>query len=1369
MLRQIASALAFAHLNGVVHGDIKTDNILIDELGNAYLSDFGIAKVLSDKEQGTGIQGTLASISPEQIRGEKASVQSDVYALGVMIFETLTSHKPFFDVSTSGILYKQLNEPLPQLSNFRADLSEELNLVLQRASNKDPHLRYDNVLAFSHAFSRLAHDADELSTVKIKSPTQEGEELSKAKNPYKGLRAFQFADADDFFGRESLVENLLKRLSLAGDNSNFLALIGASGSGKSSVIKAGILPKIREGVLDADTSWYIAEMTPSAVPLEDLEAALLGIAMSPMPNLLEDLRQDERGLVRIMKRLIPETSKLVLLIDQFEEVFTLIADDAERLHFLNLLFNAAEDERSRIKIIITLRADFYDRPLQYPQFGDLIRRHTELILRLNEQELEAAIVKPAERIGLNLEPGLVTSMIADVFRQPGALPLLQYALTELCERREGRVLQLESYREIGGIMGALARRAEELYSSFAEEEQNAAQQMFLRLINLGEGTDDTRRRVSQADLLSIGNQDAMRKVIEQFGKYRLLTFDHEAQSRVSTVELAHEAMIRQWQRIREWLDSNREELRLHRRLATGAEEWQQAACDPSFLAQGIRLQQFESLKAGKITLTRPEREFLEASLAAYEEQSKAETIRKARELALERQSAQRLRLLTAIVSIAAIISFGLAYFAIQAQSSAEKQASIAATEAAIASENEARALHLQDAAESRLLVSQLLGIHASDPALAYALGLEILKMENPPTAVVYSVNDLFLTNFSIREFFGHSEAVSDVSFAPDGRTALTATQHGNIFLWDVESASIIGEFEGHTAWVPSIVFSPDGQNALSASTDGKVIIWDVANRSPILTFGGHEQAVRVARYTPDGQQVLSGDDTTGLLILWDAATGEEIRRLEGHTDRIWDIAISPDGRYAVSGSNDNSAILWNLETGEVLRHMEYPSFVTSLAFAPDSSHFVLATADRQMFLWTVESEEPVYSYQNLGAVVWGMAIQGETLVTIMENGHLEVWDWMTGWKLQVLRGHRGFGTGLSISPDATRILSVSEDQSMYFWDLSAVLNHRNWASLPSSTIAGHGVLASDNRHLLIGSWNGTASIWDIESEESLMTTTFYDSHIRSVAYAPNMQTVLTGYEDGKLSLWDAATGNLMLEIITGTETIFGLVYLPDSLQAISGSNDGKVQRWDLQTGELLYEYSGHDAPVNALLMLADGQRFVSASGDSNLILWDIESGEALRTYTGHRRSVNAVALSGDGSRMISGSEDSRLILWDIETGEALHEYLGHTGSVTVVAFSPDGQNAISGTNSGAIAIWDLNTGELLRRVDARNWMVGLNYLPNGEEFISVAGDGHVEIWQAYINSNELVEWAENNRYIAELSCEVKLRYYLVSSCEETAP
>jgi hypothetical protein len=428
--------------------------------------------------------------------------------------------------------------------------------------------------------------------------------LKETDHPYKGLRAFGEGDAQDFFGREALLQQLLIRLGEGGELSRFLTVVGPSGSGKSSVVKAGLIPALRRGALPGSEKWFIVEMMPGVHPLEELEAALLRVAVNPPASLIEQFQQDSRGLIRAVRRSLPDDPniELVLVIDQFEEVFTLLQDENERIRFLGLLVSAALDETSRIRIVISVRADFIDRPLGYMDFGEILRQRMEIVLPLTSDEMESAIVSPAKRIGLHLEHGLVPIMLHDLADQPGALPLLQYALTELFQNREANTLTKSAYQKIGGVLSALGRKAEDVFTNLDTGCQEIAKQLFLRLVNLGAGVEDTRRRVLVFELenLHLGNMlearnylTSFQKTLDAFGRARLLSFDRDPSTRGSTVEVAHEAILHEWSRLREWLNESRTLVRMQRQLDLAATEWENAQCDESFLLTGAKLSQYE--------------------------------------------------------------------------------------------------------------------------------------------------------------------------------------------------------------------------------------------------------------------------------------------------------------------------------------------------------------------------------------------------------------------------------------------------------------------------------------------------------------------------------------------------------------------------------------------------------------------------------------------------------------------------------------------------------------------------------------------------------------------------------------------------------
>jgi serine/threonine protein kinase/DNA-binding XRE family transcriptional regulator len=947
LLDQIGAALAFAHRHSVVHRDLKPANILLDEEGNTYLADFGIAKDLGAADavgatQPGAIIGSPEHLSPEQIQDAPVTAQSDMFSLGVLLYEVLTGAHPFANLTPGERLYQQLQAPLPPLHARCPDLPGALNAVIQRATAKSPTDRYPDVasmvVGWQHALmedeGQKAKDAPLLAMTPSSSvlrPSFESvtlTDLAVLENPYKGLRAFGEADAADFFGREALVQRLLERLAEPGvgdqglgvgnyaeANSRtpiphppssiprFLAVVGPSGSGKSSVVRAGLIPALRRGGLPGSERWFVVELFPGAHPLEELEAALLRVAVNPPESLLGQLQEDQRGLARAVKRVLPsdEEIELVLVIDQFEELFTLTQDENVRAHILASLVAAVLDPRSRVRVIVTLRADFIDRPLQYVDFGELLRERTEFVLPLAPGELEQAIVGPAARVGVVPEPEVVVAIVENIGERPGALPLLQYALTELFERRQGRTLTLAAYRESGGIRGALARRADETYNKLDASEQEAVRQLFLRLITLGEGAEDTRRRVLHSELSALRKDErrttnddshptapsssvlrrpsAMDAVIDAYGRARLLSFDRDPITREPTVEVAHEALLREWGRLRAWLDASRADIRMQRLLAAAVAEWSAAGRDPSYLLSGVRLAQFEGWAAQTgLVLTLDERAFLDASLAERTEREAAEQARQQRELATARQLAEeqqrradeqsraaaRLRrralYLAGALALALLAASAAGIFANNNATLATQNADVART-AQIAGDE---ANHQRRAAEANLTRAEAerlaaeanrLVVERGNVDVATLLALRSVKMQYTPQGdeAVAGVSQLV---YPERILTGHTGYVGRVRFTPDGRYLVSASIDGTVRVWDIQSGVTLHE-NRYPGWMLQVDISPDGMLFVSSGAEGMVYLTARASDVPQRQLVGHSGFVGGAVFSPDGHYVVT--------------------------------------------------------------------------------------------------------------------------------------------------------------------------------------------------------------------------------------------------------------------------------------------------------------------------------------------------------------------------------------------------------------------------------------------------------------------------------------------------------------------------------
>jgi DNA-binding SARP family transcriptional activator/ABC-type glycerol-3-phosphate transport system substrate-binding protein len=595
-------------------------------------------------------------------------------------------------------------EALRAYQDFRRRLGSELGI---EPSSELQQLE-DRILAQDPALLALTSSSEVLAR-------------SEARNPYKGLRPFGEADAGDFFGRESLTTELVARLA----DERFLAVLGPSGSGKSSVVRAGLIPALRSGT-SGSGGWLIATMQPGSHPFEELEAALVRAAPEAPVSLIEEMRGDDLDLLRAVLRIRPdEDHRVLLVIDQFEELFLLVAGEDRRSRFIRNLMEAVEDPHSGLAVVLTMRADFFDRPLQYPALGARLVQGQVAVLPITASELGEAAVQPAARVGVQIEPDLTAELVSDVAREPGALPLFQFVLTELFEHRAYDILSLAEYRELGGLRGALSRRSEQLFEGLEAEQREVARHVLLRLVSTGGGRGDTRRRIRRVELDGLDlDRTALDEVLRRFGLARLLTFDRDAVTGEPTVEFAHEALLQEWPRLRGWIDEVRRDLDLHRSLTSAAAEWIAAARHPDYLLAGRRLALFDGwTRSAPIPLTEVEVEYLSAGRDRRERDLNADTERRERERSLERRAVRRLRSLAAVLALATILGAVLTGFALEAGSEASRQAEEA---------RRARDQQLLAAQTIRVkeLTSASVAVRTVDPQLSLLLGLHAVNVSD---------------------------------------------------------------------------------------------------------------------------------------------------------------------------------------------------------------------------------------------------------------------------------------------------------------------------------------------------------------------------------------------------------------------------------------------------------------------------------------------------------------------------------------------------------------------------------------------------------------------------------------------------------------
>ncbi len=1348
LLDQVAAALTVAHRNGIVHQDLTPVNILLDEEGNALLADFGIAKDLvraANVDEHEPRFGAPAYMAPEQILREPITPQTDIYSLGIVLYELLTGHVPFTGPTHTTVISQQLNEPVPALQMLRPDIPYVFNIIVLRAAAKAPQVRYPDALSMAADFRRALQMAGmesgdqppgvtdtARSTAPIQTQVLSPNTISLASvplpapvNPYRGLRPFEEADAAYFYGRQMLVAHLIDRLRAEAVEGRFLAIVGPSGSGKSSVVRAGVIPALRRGELPGSEDWFIAKMVPGAHPFDALATALLSVAFNPPDRLADMLRDDPRGLLKVANRIFPdEAARLVLVIDQFEELFVHVTDESERARFLDSVLQAVTATDDRLFVVITLRADFYDRPLLYPGFGELVRANTEVVLPLSSAELQEAITEPARQAGLVVDSDLVMAILSDVNRQPGTLPLLQHALSELYERRTDDRLTLDGYRASGGVLAALARRAEDLYDDMREADQNAVRQVFLRLVKVGDSTADTRQRVPWSELLAVEQTTGHnpRFAIETFGSYRLLTFDHDPQTRTPTVEIAHEALIREWTRLRAWIDDSREDLYIQQQLSAATAQWTAARRDSSYLARGARLAQFEGLASRTdLTQTEEERAFLNSSVQQ-------------RQRALWRLRAFVTVLLTAVVAMSALAAFAI-----------DRQRQTDRARATAVAERDRADLQARLSRSRELAVMALKNLDHVD--LALLLSLEAERAAN--TLEARSSLLTALETYPYESMLLHDSAapVRATAYSPDGALIAAGNQAGDIVLWDSATGRVAAQFSVQDEVINALAFSPRGDVLAAGTNSGAILLWDVANQvrsEPSIT--GHTGAVWSLAFNADGTRLVSGG-ADGQILIWDTATGDlAAPPITGHTDIVFSVTFSPDGTLIASGSADGTIRLWDAGSGEPVGQpfAAQPNWVWSVAFSPDGQTLVSGGADYTVRLWDVPSGEAIGQplMAHTGAVrSVTFSPDGTLIASGSADGTVRLWTTAAVTDPPLLLAvHQAAVWSVAFSPDGRTVASGGLDDQVILSNSGAPLLRKQVFSAGSEAILGLSYspdghrLATAEGQLAGGAADGLVRLWDTTTGDLLTTIHGHSRAATGVAFSPDGALVASVAADGTLVVWDASTYQPVLGPIQAHgSAVISVAFSPDGRLIATGGDDGRVRLWDATTGQPVgAPLVGHTDSVQSVAFSPDGLLLASGSRDATVRLWDVATGQpAGAPLVGHLDSVQSVAFSPDGRLLASGSRDATVRLWEVATGQPVGQPLaGHANWVWSVAFSPDGQMLASGSYDNTVILWDVAEGQPIGLpLPAHSDLVtGLAFSPDGRTLASSSWDATVKTW-----------------------------------------
>jgi serine/threonine protein kinase/WD40 repeat protein/DNA-binding winged helix-turn-helix (wHTH) protein len=1321
LVDEIGRALVVAHEAGVVHRDIKPANVFMDAEGNAYLGDFGIAVETSAAPAGGSASsrldlqnaGSPLYAAPEQYRDGRWSTASDIYAFGLMLFELLTGRVPFDDSDSVDVLIRRkTSEEVSSVLEYRPDLPPAIDRVIATATAREPEQRFASmgefVLAFREAVEtgRVAlRTEDELVRPRELAAQTLASLEAGGRQPYKGLAAFGEADADDFYGRADLADELFEHLS----ESRFLVVTGPSGSGKSSVVRAGLIPRIRR------SGHFVSTITPGSHPMDEMENALSRISTRAPGHLMDQLVADERGLGRAVKQALPaEDSELVLIIDQFEELFTLAAAP-ERDQFLGALAFAVSDSNSRLRVVATLRADFYDRPLQHPTISELVRLNTVAVSPLSGPELEEAITHPAGRVGVAMEPALVAELVGEVTSQPASLPLLQYVLTETFDRRTDDGMTLEVYQQIGGIAGALAHRADQLIGELDSGGESEVRRLFTRLISLGEGAEDTRRRVPRSELATIDST-----VIDIYGNARLLTFDRDPSSREPTVEVAHEALIREWPRLRSWLEEDREGLRILRHLGVAAVDWDHSARPQAELYRGGRLEAAEEWAEERAAdLTELEADYLAASLD-----------RRADDEAEERMRVRRLRRLVEVAAVIAVIALVAGAIAFQQQGRANDEA---------------------DEAEIRRLASEAGFRVQFNRQAALLLAVEAFDLEGGGPVSVGALQQALTGLGSYLGTVGSGLPYASVDWLDNDRlvaigpagTAVIDSGTGNIVAEWPEAAKYIRVDPGDGALITRTYTSvADGLVALvSEVNENEVIVRDLADDSgTLLPPIRNDFPVDGIELSPTGRRLATIDETD-ILKMWDVDSGLVLWSEPAHAYRNFGGLPGTDGAHMIGYQLDPAA-----EAGSTTEKDHH-----HLRFSDDGMELI--SQESVLSRWDTEEGDPIpgdflLARERPGSEEEFVTAPSLTYLGDWVGDHVIVHDQSVVSMVDVVMGKEVWTTPITDAADAYGLAKIDtvhwpQDETDNVWvlltdgrvvTLDVDDGHRIGAAFDTQlTTATDLAISPDGRRAAVSSASGVG-IFSLDGSRVIARAIERNgTHTGSIT--PDGSIVTQDYANGE----ESSNPGQMFSL-DGAEPV--PLPRPDDRLVQHSAGVGSVFKvvtqnfglrlWDFETRDYLMEapaigiWSGQTADVDNVWLA------VGTSSARGIVVYDVAMEKEVRNLPDLGRSVASLSFNRDRSRLAAANGRGRAMVWETENWTVVDTLVGAGGSSVVsLRYSPYADVLVTIDDTGNLAVRDGETHEIKKELvggGSPNILDGLFFFAEDERYLVTAADGEARLW-----------------------------------------
>jgi len=1103
--------------------------------------------------------------------------------------------------------------------------------------------------------------------------------------PYPGMRPFTANEANWFFGRNKEIDDLIGRLD---HQEREIYVIGPSGSGKSSLVQAGLLHELDAGTSRLGRSFVVRTMRPGERPTDRLAHALEG-----------DLATPEATISALVARHLPAQRALVF-VDQLEELFTL-ADAAERQRFVATL--RALRVEPRCYLLLAFRADFYGALMESALWPDLAGRMSRVeIAPLRGTALVQAITAPARQVGVYLEARLCDRLVVDAADEPGVLPHVQETLRLLWDQRRQRFLGLADYEALGdgasGLHMAIARHADATMRAFSVAQQTIAYRLLLRLVSFGEGRADTRRQQKVQALRSAADDGAeFLRVLQRLVNERLVTVDGDEAADDALTDLSHEALITAWPEFQKRISSRRADEQRRRRLEAKVGEWIERGRGKWSLLDLVELSEAEQwMQSDAARELGYASELLSLVKASRGEIESVERHRR-------RQAFRAVAVFAVLAVLVATSILGL--FAWRQRQEAQRRLA---------------RLYLKEGQD-------LVRDERPMQALPYfvAAKTEAIEVTVPRILLAQASKTLPLVTF-----VGHEASVAKAAFSPDGTRVVTASDDKTARVWDVATGVPVTPPLKHQGQVYSAVFSHDGKRVVTASGDGTAQVWDASTGTPVTPPLKHQDQVHAVVFSPDSTRVVTASDDQTARV-WNASTGTPVAPPLKHQGKVYDAAFSPDGKWVVTASDDQTARVWDSTTGDpVIAPLIHSGAIAAVAFSPDGKWVVTASYDKTARVWNASTGMPITPLlQHQGPVTAAaFSPDGTRVVTASIDQTARVWDATTGMPVTAPLEHHDAVRAAGFSPDGTRVVTASGDKTARVWDATTgktvipPLEHQDRVFAAAFSPDGSRVVTAGDDKM--------ARIWDVSTR--LVTPPLeHQERVYAAAFSPDGTRVITASQDRTAKVWDASIGTPVTLPLKTQGFVFAAAFSPDGTRVVTASEDHTARIWEVATGTQVTLPLTHHGQVNGAVFSPDGTRVVTASHDKTARVWDASTGNPVTPPLEHQGFVYAAVFSADGTRVVTASHDKTARVWDARTGKPVTPPLQHQDIVYTAAFSSDGTRVVTASFDKTAQVWDAGTGRpVILPLEHQGFVYAAAFSPDSTRIVTASDDKTARVWDA---------------------------------------